>query len=147
MEKLKLKKKILNHILKDGKKKTSEKILIKSFKSIQKAQKKSHNDIMKLSIINATPTFRIIELKNNKRRKKKSTKEIPAFLSTYLFRSSWALKYLIQASRKKTANIFFNQLTNEALLNAKHEGNAVKFKNEIQEQALRKKNYFRHYRW
>ena len=67
MEKLKLKKKILNHILKDGKKKTSEKILTRSFKSIQKSQKKSHNDIMKLSIINLTPTFRVIKLKNNKR--------------------------------------------------------------------------------
>ena len=147
MEKLKIKKKILNHILKDGKKKTSEKILTRSFKSIQKSQKKSHNDIMKLSIINLTPTFRVIKLKNNKRRKTKSTKEIPAFLSTYFFRSSWALKYLIQASRKKTSNVFCNQLTDEALLNAKHEGNAVKFKNEIQDQVLQKKKYFRHYRW
>lgn len=147
MKKLRLKKKILNHILKDGKKKTSEKILIKSFKSIQKSQKKPHHDIIKLSIINSTPAFRIIKLKNNRRRKKKSTKEIPAFLSTYLFRSSWALKYLIQASRKKTSNIFCDQLTNETLLNAKHEGNTVKFKSEIQDQALQKKKYFRHYRW
>jgi ribosomal protein S7 len=147
MEKQKLKKKILNHIFKNGKKKTSEKILTKSFKSIQKSQKKSHNEIMKLSIMNATPAFRVIKLKNNKRRKKKSIKEIPAFLSTYIFRSSWALKYLVQTSRKKTSNVFYTQLTNEALLNAKHEGNAIKFKNEVQDQALQKKKFFRHYRW
>ena len=147
MEKQKLKKKILNHILKDGKKKTSEKILSKSFKSIQKLHKKSHSDIIRLSIINSTPAFRVIKLKNNRRRKKKSTKEIPAFLSTYLFRSSWALKYLIQASRKKTSDVFHSQLANETLLNAKHEGNAVKLKNDIQNQALQKKKYFRHYRW
>jgi ribosomal protein S7 len=114
---------------------------------MQKSQKKSHNEVIKLSIINSTPTFRIIKLKNNRRRKKKSIKEIPAFLSTYMFRSSWSLKYLVKASNKKTSNIFYNQLKDEALLNAKHEGNAVKFKDELQNQALQKKKYFRHYRW
>jgi small subunit ribosomal protein S7 len=147
MNNQKLKEKVLNHILKNGKKKTSEKILTKSFKSMQKSQKKSHNEVIKLSIINSTPTFRIIKLKNNRRRKKKSIKEIPAFLSTYMFRSSWSLKYLVKASNKKTSNIFYNQLKDEALLNAKHEGNAVKFKDELQNQALQKKKYFRHYRW
>ena len=142
-----LKKKILNHILKDGKKRTSEKILRKSLKSIQKFQKKSHNEIIKSSIINSTPVFRIIKLKNNKRRKKKSIKEIPAFLSTYIFRSSWAIKYLIQSSRDNSSDTFYNQLKNEALLTAKREGAAVKFKTEIQNLALKKKKYFRHYRW
>jgi len=147
INKQKLKEKILNHIFKNGKKKTSEKILTKSFKTIQKSQKKSHSEIMKLSIINSTPTFRVIKLKNNRRKKKKSIKEIPAFLSTYMFRSSWALKYIVTNSNKKTSNIFYNQLKDETLLNAKHEGNAVKLKNELQNQALQKKKYFRHYRW
>jgi small subunit ribosomal protein S7 len=142
-----LKEKILNHILKNGKKKTSEKMLNKSFKLMQKSQKKSHNEIFKLSIINSTPTFRVIKLKNNKRRKKKSIKEIPAFLSTYMFRSSWALKYLIQTSKKKQSGTFFDQLKTETLLSAKYEGNTIKLKNEVQDQALQKKKYFRHYRW
>jgi len=144
---LRLKEKILNHIQKNGQKKTSEKILNKSFKLIQKSQKKSHNEIFKLSVVNSTPTFRVIKLKNNKRRKKKSIREIPAFLSTYMFRSSWALKYLIQTSKKKQSKIFSDQLKNETLLSAKYEGNVIKLKNEIQEQALQKKKYFRHYRW
>lgn len=149
MKEHKLKKKILNHTLKDGQKKTSEKILIKTFKSLQKSQKKSHTEIVKLSIINATPTYRIIKLKNNRRRKKKFIKEIPAFLSTYKFRSSWALKYLIKTSQlhKKTSNIFHDQLKDETLLSAKQEGNTVKFKIETQKQALKQKKYFRHYRW
>lgn len=146
--KLKLKEKILNHIFKNGKKKTSEKILCKSFKTIQKLQKKSHSEILKLSVINSTPTFRVIKLKSNKRRKKKSIKEIPAFLSTYMFRSSWALKYLIQNSQKNYGiNTFYNRLQNETILSAKHEGTTVKLKNEVQSQALQKKKYFRHYRW
>ena len=146
MKKQKLKKKLLNHILKSGKKQISEKILTKSFKSIQKSQKKSYNEIIRLAILNSTPMFRVIKLKN-KRRKKKSIKEIPAFLSNYTYRTSWGLKYLIKTSTLKTSNVFYNQLKHEILSNALSDGNAVTLKNELQNKALPKKKYFRHYRW
>lgn len=147
MKKKKLKKKLLSHILKNGRKQISEKILNKSFKSIQKSQKKSHTKIVKLAILNLTPVFRVIELKN-KRRKKKSIKEIPAFLSCYTYRTSWGLKYLIKTLTSKASSGFFSdQLNHEILLNATSEGNAVTFKNELQKKALPKKKYFKHYRW
>ena len=146
MKKQKLKKKLLNHILESGRKQISEKILTKSFKSIQKSQKKSHGEIVRLAILNSTPMFRVIQLKN-KRRKKKSVKEIPAFLSNYAYRTSWGLKYLIKTSTLKTSNVFSNQLKHEILSNAASEGTAVTFKNELQSKALPKKKYFRHYRW
>jgi len=146
MEKKKLKKKLLSHILKNGRKQISEKILTKSFKSIQKSQKKSHTEIVKLAILNSTPMFRVIKLRN-KRRKKKSIKEIPAFLSNYTYRTSWGLKYLIKTSTSKTSGVFSDQLKHEILLNATSEGNAVAFKNELQKKALPKKKYFKHYRW
>jgi len=141
-----LKKKLSNHILKNGKKQVSEKILTKSFKSIQKSQKKSHNEIVKLAILNSTPTFRIIKLRN-KKRKKKSIREIPAFLSTYTYRTSWGLKYLIKTSTLKPGNIFADQLKHEILSSATSESNAITFKNELQNKALQKKKYFRYYRW
>ena len=142
----KLKKKLLKHILKNGKKPLSEKILTKSIKSIQKSETKPHIDILKLAIITSTPMFRVIKLKN-KRRKKKSIKEIPAFLSTYSYRSSWSLKYLTKSSHFKTNNIFSNQLKHEILSTAKNESSSITFKNELQNKALEKKKYFRHYRW
>jgi small subunit ribosomal protein S7 len=142
----KLKKKFLKHILKNGKKSISEKILNKSFKFLQKSQKKSHGEILRLAILNSTPIFRIIKLKN-KRRKKKSIKEIPAFLSTYKYRTSWGLKYLINTSNSKTNNTFSNQLNHSILESAKHTSNTITFKNELQNKALEKKKYFRHYRW
>ena len=142
----KIKKKLLKHILKNGKKPISEKIFTKSVKSIQKSQNKSHSEILRLSILNSTPMFRIIKLKN-KRRKKKSIKEIPAFLSTYTYRSSWGLKYLTKASTLKTENIFSNQLKQEILSTAKNESSSITLKNELQNKALEKKKYFRHYRW
>ena len=146
MEK-KLKEKVLNHILYKGQKKTSEKIIKKSLKSIQKIQERPHNDIIKLAIINSTPMFRIIKLKNSRRRKKKQTKEVPAFLSTYTFRASWSLKYLTKTLNKREDRTFVKNFNNEIMLDAKHQGNAVRLKNELQEQALKKKKYFRNYRW
>jgi ribosomal protein S7 len=142
----KLKKKLLKHTLKNGKKLISEKALTKSFKSIQKSKKKPHNEILKLAILNSTPMFRIIKLKNKKRRKQ-STKEIPAFLSTYQYRTSWGLKYLTKTSTLKTFNSFSSQLKHEILLTAKHDSNAVTLKKELQTKALEKKKYFKHYRW
>lgn len=146
INKKELKNKLLNHILNKGQKHISEKILLKNFKSIQKSQKKSHNEIMKLAIVNVTPTFRIIKLKN-KRRRKKSVTEIPAFLSNYTYRTSWGLKYLVKNSTSKTNNNFFNKLKSEIISNAMYEGITVTFKNELQNKALNKKKYFRHYRW
>ena len=142
----KIKKKLYKHILKNGKKPISEKIITKSFKSIQKFQTKSHSEILKLAIINTTPIFRVIKLKN-KRRKKKSVREIPAFLSTYKYRTSWGVKYLTKISTSKTTNIFPNQLKNEILLSAKNESSAITFKNELQNKTLKGRKYFRHYRW
>lgn len=146
VNKKKLKEKLLNHIFYNGKKKTSEKILTKNFKCLQKSYKKSHNEIIKLAVVYSTPVFRTIKLKN-KRRKKKSIKEIPAFFSTYMFRTSWALKYLTETSNKKSSNIFYEQLQNEMILSAQYLGDAVKFKNELQNQALKNKKYFKYYKW
>ena len=146
MKKQKLKKKLLNYIFKSGRKQTSEKILTKSFKFIQKAQKKSHCEIAKLAILNSTPMFRVIKLRN-KRRKKKSIKEIPAFLSNYTYRTSWGLKYLVKTSTMKMSSVFSNQLKHEILSNATSEGDAVIFKNEVENKVLPKKKYFRYYRW
>ena len=54
MKKLKnsieLKQKLINAIMKQGKKKTAEKILIKSLKLIQKSNKKNHKNLIKESL-------------------------------------------------------------------------------------------------
>lgn len=140
------KNKLLNHIFKKGKKNISEKILTQNFKSVQKSYKKSHHEIIKLAILNSTPTFRVIKLRN-KRRKKKTIKEIPAFFSTYPYRTSWALKYLIKSSNLNTDASFATRLKHEILSTAEYKSNAVTFKKDLQIKALQKKKYFRYYRW
>ena len=140
INKNKLKKKIISHTFKNGKKHVCEKIFKKSFKSLQKIQKKSHNDVITQSILNVTPTFRIIKLK-----RRKSKLEIPVFLSSYIYRTSWALKYLIKLS--KSNNIFYKQLEQEILFSAKSNGEIVKFKEELHKNISQKKKYFKFYRW
>ena len=68
-EKIKLK--LINHLLKNGNKKTCEKILLKSLKNIQKNSLKSYKKVLKIAIINSASVFRITKLKQKKRKKKK----------------------------------------------------------------------------
>jgi len=135
------KKVTINHILQNGKKQTSEKVLKSTVKSIQKSEKKSHNEIFKIAIFNSMPTFRIIKLK-----RRKSLLEIPTYLSTYNFRASWGIKYITKGSDSN--HIFCKQqLKNEILSNASSTIQTVKPKDEIQKNVLKKKKYFKHYRW
>ena len=138
----KLKEKTINHILKNGKKQVSEKIIKSTLKSVQKVQKKSHNVILKLAIFNSMPTFRIIKLK-----RRKSLLEIPAYLSSYKYRTSWGLKYLTKTLTSTPNNIFYKQLRNEIVLNASSTNETSKPKDDVQKNILKKKKYFKHYRW
>lgn len=147
MKKKELRKKLLNHLTIDGKKHKSEKTIIKSFKVAQKQQKKNHNKVIKFSILNAIPTFKLVKLTNKKRRKK-SVKEVPTFLSNYESRTSWGLKFLIKNATPQTKqSAFFTKLENEFLLAATSESNTVKRKNNLQNEALQEKKLFRFYRW
>ena len=136
----KIKQKIIKHTLKNGKKQTSEKNFKQSLKNLQKTQKKFYNEIFKQSTLNSTPTFRVIKLK-----KRKSKLEIPAFLSSYHYRSSWGLKNIIQASQ--TNKSFNKQLEQEILSNAKTTSSIIKSKEELHKNILKKKKYFKFYRW
>lgn len=140
-----LKKKLINHVTKNGKKHQSEKAIHRSFKAVQKSQKRNHGKIIKLSVINTIPAFKLIKLTDKKRRKK-SIKEIPALVSSYKSRVSLGLKNLI----KTTASVhtaFFEKFKNELLLGASSETHTVATKNNSQVKALTEKKYFRFYRW
>lgn len=142
MNKNKLKKKITNYIFKQGKKQRSEKILKTSIKSIQKFQKKSHYEIIKLTMLTSIPAFRVIKLK-----KKKSNVEIPTFISSLQHRANWGIKYLIKTFTSETNNTLNQKLKKTFLTNTTTKNEIIKFKDELQKNALKKKNYFKYYRW
>lgn len=135
-----VKKKIINHTLKNGKKQISEKLFLKSLKCLQKTQKKSHNELFKQSVINLTPAFRVIKLK-----KRKSTLEIPGFLSSSSYRASWGLKHLVKVSQ--TNNAFHQKLLQEIIAGAKMNSEIIKSREELYKTIIQKKRYFKFYRW
>ena len=73
-----LKTKIYNHLMINGKKKTSEKKILKSSKLIQKSITKNQKDLIKLAFINASPIIKLKQtLKKKTKRKKQNEREFP----------------------------------------------------------------------
>lgn len=146
-KKLEVKNKLINHIMINGNKKTSENILLKSFKNLQKDSKKQSKKIFQLAIINSTPVFKL-HIHKIKKRKKKKIREIPAFIATTINRTSLALKFILYNNVKnKKSNKFFNKLKKEILLISQQKGTIFESKNNLQKQVVLKKHLFTFYRW
>ena len=98
---MKIKSKLINHLIIDGKKEISEKTFNKNFKTLQKKSLKCSSKVFQLALISSTSVFRLhrISLKN---RKKKKVREVPGFLRNRENRISLALKFLV-----KTTNAYF----------------------------------------
>jgi ribosomal protein S7 len=148
MKKLKqeIKNKIVSHLLVNGEKKTSENSLLKSFKELQKDSNKSSKKLVQLAIMYSLPIFKLHKMTQKKKRRK-TVKEIPAFILNEKARVSLAIKFIIASVKKKTAGNFYVKLKQEILLNSQNKGGATDVKNELQKQVLVKKRLFRFYRW
>jgi small subunit ribosomal protein S7 len=141
-----IKNKILNHLLLDGKKTTSEKILLQSFKELQKLSKKKSSKLIQLAIICSMPIFKVHK-HLNKKRKKKNIKEIPTIVNAKKARVSLAIKFILKSIQNKKSSYFYKRLYSELLITVKNEGSAIQTKNEVQKQVLLKKHFFYFYRW
>jgi ribosomal protein S7 len=143
---MQIKNKILNHLLFDGKKNTSEKVLLQGFKELQKFSKKQSIKLVQLAIVYSTPVFKVH--KNiNKNRKKKHIQEIPVLITAKKARVSLAIKFILKNIRHDKLNCFYIKFCAEILSAAKNEGFAIQIKNEVQKQVLFKKHFFFFYRW
>ncbi len=137
-----LKHNLFNHIMINGNKNTSEKILLKSLKTIQKTQsKKNFEKIVHLSLINNSP---ILYMKNIQR-KRKRTIEFPFLLKPHL-RVSYGIKFLVQYSRKQTKNLFHPNLKMEFINSSKKTSLSFKHKISVHKEAHLKRK-FANYRW
>lgn len=142
-----IEKKIINHLIKNGEKKTSEKILLKSLKTLQKNSLKTSKKILQLALIHSTSIFKLHKISNKKIKKRtKKIREIPAFLSNKRTRTSLAIKFILRNIKKKNLK-FYQKLKKEILLNALNKNNTIQIKNELQKHILTKKRYFLFYRW
>jgi ribosomal protein S7 len=135
--------------MKNGEKKTSEKLFLQSFKELQKNSSKETRELIKLALLNTTPIFKLHKIKNKKLKKNK-IKEIPSFIANRQSKVSLAIKFILKSVKKKSEN-FYKKFKEELLLNSQNKGDAVKIKDDLQEQILQikmtNKRYFKFYRW
>jgi len=146
-KKLFLKDKTINLIMTRGKKTTGEKILLKFVKSFQKSNKKKFITLFQSAIINTTPIFSV-NTQVVKKGKRKSTKDVPSFLSSHNSRISTSLNFFKQSvvKDKKTGN-FYKMLAKEVLNSSYAISVSVAKKNEVQKQVLLNKRYWSNFKW
>jgi len=148
MKKKEIKNKMINHVMTNGGKKTSENIVFKTIKKLQKNSKKQLKQIIQLSILNSTPTFKLHKIENKKQKKRnRKIREIPAFISKSTARTSIAIKYILASIKRKESKKIYKKLNNEIIMTAKSKGNAIELKNRLQQQVILKKHFFNYYRW
>ena len=137
-----LKQSILNSIMVNGSKRTSEKIFLKSMKLVQIVEpQKSFETILKLAVLNSSPAIYIKKI----RRKRKRTVEFPFLLKPQL-RVSYGIKFIIRYSKKSSIAPFFKSLNTELLNSSKKVSSSFKAKTSLYKEAFLKKK-FANYRW
>jgi len=142
LKKLTIQNKLANYIMQDGKKQTSEKLLLKSYKLIQKAQKKKFfKEIFKLAIVNSSPFFYIKQIQ----RKKKKALEFPFLLKNSL-KFHYGIKAIILSMNIKSTFSFYKKCSLEIINSAKLISEGVKKKKETYKTAFLTKRYA-NYRW
>lgn len=146
-KKLNIKNKFINHIMNKGRKMQSEKLLLKSIKELNKLSKKQIKNLMQLSIIQTSPTFKLHTSVNKKRKKKKfKTHETPAFITQSANRTSLAIKYVLSNSEKQFTHKFYDKFKRE-VIELMTQKDVHDNKIELQKKVISKKNYLRYYRW
>jgi ribosomal protein S7 len=141
-KKINIKENIINQIMINGNKQTSEKLFLKSLKSIQKIHyKKKFEELIKISLINSSP---IVYLKYIKR-KRRQTVEFP-FLLRSNARISYGIKWILKHCKLKKSTPFYKQLKIEFVNSSTNLSQSVEKKIQIHQQAVSKKK-FANYRW
>jgi len=141
------KNKIVNVFMKNGKKHTGEKILLKSSKLLQKSSKKNFQNLVQLAIINTTSAFKLNE-QVMKKGKRKSTKITPSFIIKDSLRIMTALKFIRNTVQKnKSSTNFYRNLANEILASSSLKSQSIEQKTKLQTQILLNKRYLSKFKW
>jgi len=117
--------KLINFVMKKGKKELARKIVYKALEIIKKKTKKDSLEILEKAIKNATPTWEV-----RARRIGGATYQVPVQVNP---ERGWklAMRWLIEGAREKEGKPMDEKLAEEILRSAKGEGFAVKKKEEI----------------
>ena len=132
--------KMINQMMKRGKKSLAESIFYDAMKLIEKQVGEDPMKILKKALDNVKP---ILETKS--RRVGGSTYQVPIEVNLRR-RTSLGIRWIVNYSRERGEKLMAERLSNEVLDAANNRGNAVRKKEDIRRMAEANKA-FAHYRW
>lgn len=132
--------KFINMVMQDGKKSVAEKILYGAIDSVIEKRGGEPLDLLETALENVRP---LVEVKS--RRVGGATYQVPVEVRPNR-RNSLAMRWLIDASRKRSEKSMAYRLAGELLDASENKGAAVKKKDDTHRMAEANKA-FSHYRW
>ena len=131
----------------NGKKNTTEKILLSSAKRIYKLKSINFKCSFKLALINATPLFKLNE-QLVKKGKRKIKKQVPFFLAGEYNRLMQGLKIIKSTSKRiRKSNTFYNSVSSELINLMEEKSIVLANNNEIKNQVISNKRHLSKFRW
>ncbi|MCG7872149.1 MAG: 30S ribosomal protein S7 [Candidatus Thiodiazotropha lotti] len=132
--------KFINMVMQDGKKSVAEKILYGALDSVVEKRGGAPLELLETALENVRP---LVEVKS--RRVGGATYQVPVEVRPNR-RNSLAMRWLIEASRKRSEKSMAYRLAGELLDASENKGAAVKKKDDTHRMAEANKA-FSHYRW
>ncbi|MBI4132052.1 MAG: 30S ribosomal protein S7 [Candidatus Sungbacteria bacterium] len=132
--------KLVNYVMRRGKKSVAEKVVYGAFAIIQRETGEEPLLVYQRALQNASP---LLEIKS--RRIGGATYQVPREVNPKR-RVSLALRWIIGAARAKTGKPMAQKLAEELMLAAKNEGSAIKRKADVHRMAEANKA-FAHFAW
>ena len=132
--------KLINSIMYDGKKTTAEKIVYDALDKIKSKSKDEPITVFNQAISNIKPTVEV-----RSRRVGGATYQVPMEVRSSRSQAL-AIRWLIDASRKRNENTMVERLSNELMDAASNRGSAIKKREDTHKMADANKA-FAHYRW
>lgn len=132
--------KFVNAIMLDGKKSVAEKILYGAIDNLDKRGEEKGFDLFEKAVENVKP---LLEVRS--RRVGGATYQVPVEVRA-VRRQTLALRWLIDASRKRNERTMVERLANELFEAANERGTSFKKKEDVHRMAEANKA-FAHYRW
>ena len=132
--------KLINYVMRQGKKSVAEKAVYGAFGIIAEETGEDALVVFQRALSNASP---LLEIKG--RRIGGATYQVPREVNPKR-RGSLALRWIISAARSRSGKPMSRKLADELMLAAKHEGPAVKRKQDMHRMAEANKA-FAHFAW
>ena len=132
--------KLINYVMRQGKKSVAEKVVYGAFAIVQKETGEDPLIVFQRALANASP---LLEIKA--RRIGGATYQVPREVNPKR-RVALAFRWIIMAARSKTGKPMATKLAEELILAAKNEGTAIKRKADMHRMAEANKA-FAHFAW